>query len=126
MIKKISTILSVFVISLFVSGSIAQSSTAIDFPYEEGTVLVGFNSEVTPAEAENLISEQGFKLEKIVGVGTYVISVPNALQAISAFKQLTKVRYAELNGIVETTVIPNDPLYPQLYGMNKISAPFTV
>jgi len=122
-IKKISTILSVFVISLFVSGSIAQSSTAIDFPYEEGTVLVGFNSEVTPAEAENLISEQGFKLEKIVGVGTYVISVPNALQAISAFKQLTKVRYAELNGIVETTVIPNDPLYPQLYGMNKISAP---
>src|SRR3989304_5206652 len=123
MIKKIRSIFSVFIISLFVSGSIAQGSLSGGLPYEEGVVLVGFNNNVSSSEAKTLINEQNFKLREVVGLGVHVIEVPDTIKAISMFRQLPEVRYAEPNGIVESTVVPNDPLYSQLYGMEKISAP---
>jgi len=44
-------------------------------------------------------------------------------QGITAFQNLAGVAYVEPNYIYQACVIPNDPSYPSLWGMEKIGAP---
>lgn len=58
--------------------------------------------------------------------GTPLRSVPGLVivdGAVSDYTCQEGVLYAEADGEVTLDQIPNDPLYPQLYGMTKISAP---
>jgi subtilisin family serine protease len=44
-------------------------------------------------------------------------------EAVREFESDPDVEYAEPNYLVEALVVPTDPSYPQLWGMNKINAP---
>ena len=51
------------------------------------------------------------------------MSEADTLRAVAALNLRDDVLYAEPNYILRTDVTPNDPSFPQLYGMNLIGAP---
>src|SRR5262249_48554046 len=56
----------------------------------------------------------------------FVIDLPQGMDNVSglnAFNALSSVEYAEPNFIYNPVAIPHDPLFSQLYGLTRISAP---
>jgi len=59
-------------------------------------------------------------------IGWQCVKLPAGMTAeagIAAYEQNPKVEGAEPNYLVHADVVPNDPMYPQLWGMPAISAP---
>ncbi len=90
-------------------------------PFEDGSVLVGFQPGVTDAEAEAIVRGQGATQARAFATGAHELRVPpGRVQAtIAQLKNNPRVRYAEPNYIVEAVVDPNDTSYGQLWGLKN-------
>ena len=104
-----------------VSLGIAQSANAAD--YEAGQVIVKPKAGVALTKVLALPGV-GSALQQVDGVGATVVSVNGSVPAAArAIEATGLVTYAEPNKILKVTSTPNDALFGQLYGMQKISAP---
>jgi thermitase len=90
--------------------------------YDAHTVIVKFASGVSKAERAALLSRAGATgtAGHVNGVGADVVTVAGDPPAVAArLNRSSLVSYAEPNFILKATATPNDPLYPQLYGLNN-------
>ena len=105
-------------------------------PFVAGQVLVRYRDEATAkAQSQSLttlevngrtlpIQVERFGGSEIVE-GLRLARVPetDTMAAIAALSAQPNVLYAEPNYILHLDATPNDPQFPQLYGMTKINAP---
>ena len=90
--------------------------------YDAHTVIVKFSSGTSTAERAALLSSAGVTgtTGHVAGVGADVVTVTGDPAATAArLNRSALVSYAEPNFILRATATPNDPLYPQLYGLNN-------
>jgi thermitase len=90
--------------------------------YDAHTVIVKFASGVSQAQRSALFSTTGVTRTTghVAGVGASVVTVSGNPATVAArLNRSALVNYAEPNFILKATATPNDPLYPQLYGLNN-------
>src|SRR3954453_13359256 len=90
--------------------------------YDAHTVIVKFASGVSQTQRSALLSSAGVTRTpgRVSGVGADVVRVTGDPAAVAAqLNRSTLVSYAEPNFILKATATPNDPMYPQLYGLNN-------
>jgi thermitase len=95
-------------------------------PMVAGRILVGFKPGVASATKQDAHRVAGTLATS--GVGLSDVSVAdvapgNVAQALAAYRSRPDVAWAEPDYIKRATLIPNDPLFSQQYGPQKISAP---
>jgi subtilisin family serine protease len=87
------------------------------------TLLVGFAPGIVEATAQAAIRSVGARQVESFPDGSIGVELGSGANAASALKQLDAnpaVRYAEIDGTVHAaSVYPNDPLFPQLWGLNQ-------
>ena len=102
--------------------SAALAGTAQAAGYDNNTVIVKYANGVTSAERLALFQSAGVTrtVGSVAGVGANVVEV-SADPAVVAerLNRSALVDYAEPNFILKATATPNDPLYPELYGLNN-------
>jgi thermitase len=90
--------------------------------YEPHTVIVKFKPGVASAVAETAgkaagITSLGYTIH---GLGAQVAQVSgDPADVAAALNQSSLVEYAEVNKILRTSAIPNDPRFAELYGLNN-------
>lgn len=66
-----------------------------------GQVLVKFNEDVSRGRIEEIVQEEGGKVNNVIGsTGVYLITLPDKVdirEAVKRFSARPEVRYAELN-----------------------------
>jgi subtilisin family serine protease len=88
--------------------------------YKPGEVVVGFN---TTLSVKDISSFQGHDIkQKIEDLNAAVIAVSEGTEQafIESVVKVPSVRYAEYNWIVHAFLIPNDPLWGQQWGPQRI------
>ena len=96
--------------------------------YVPGELLVGFKGGVAPNDALTIHKQIGAEvIEQFSIVPVAHVRLPSRLSMVQAAKQYAAnpaVRYVEPNYIVRPVdTVPNDPSYPDLWGMERIHAP---
>lgn len=95
--------------------------------YKAGEVLIKFKSTVGTQSINSTLSNVGISVvERYDQVGVLKCTISggkSVLQAVDDCKKDPNVEYAEPNYIYRAFVVPNDPRFSQLYGMDKIDAP---
>ena len=96
-------------------------------PFEDGTVIVGFEPGTGPETQAAIVRGAGASDERDIGAGAHVLNVPTGKVAerIALLKAQPGVRYAEPDYILHADAAPsgpNDPYYSKLWGMQSISA----
>ena len=89
-------------------------------------VIVKFKSDVPETKQDQIESATKTKeIEKIDEINTTVLQTPDGQsgQKVAELRQKDEVEYAELNGKVEPTMIPNDSGYGNQWALPKIQAP---
>ena len=119
MTRKIVAALSAVVASLV----LASSGSAAD--YVPGQVIVKFKQGTSQQVRDSIGRRAGAaRIGRVDGVGAQVLRVTgNARAAARALDALAAVRYAEVNRVLRTSAVPNDPRFGELYGMDRIDAP---
>jgi thermitase len=100
----------------------ALSGTAHAAGYDPHTVIVKYASGVTTAERLALFDSAGVTrtVGSVAGVGAKVVSVSGDPAVVAErLNRSALVDYAEPNFILKATATPNDPLFPELYGLNN-------
>ena len=90
--------------------------------YDAHTVIVKFASGVSQTQRAALFSSAGVTgtIGHVAGVGADVVTVSgDPATSRARLNRSALVNYAEPNFILQATATPNDPLYPQLYGLNN-------
>jgi thermitase len=90
--------------------------------YDSNTVIVKYASGTTSAERGALEASAGVTgtVGSVAGVGAKVVRVSGDPAVVAQrLNRSALVVYAEPNFILEQTAVPNDPLFPQLYGLNN-------
>jgi thermitase len=90
--------------------------------YDAHSVIVKFASSASTAQRAALLSSAGVTgtTGHVAGVGADVVTVSGDPAAVAArLNRSALVGYAEPNFILRATATPNDPMYPQLYGLNN-------
>jgi thermitase len=90
--------------------------------YDSDTVIVKFASGVSSAQRAALFNTAGVNrtVGSVAGVGAQVVSVQGDPAVVAQrLNRSVLVSYAEPNFILRATAIPNDPLFPELYGLNN-------
>lgn len=92
--------------------------------YVPDEILVMFSSAFTFQEAEEIVSEYGYELTSQVSksAGVYLVSLPEGTDVISVQQKLLQhreIRVAEPNIIYYTQIIPDDPDFTSLWGLNN-------
>src|SRR4029453_7940145 len=90
--------------------------------YDADTVIVKYASGVSTAERLALFDSAGVTrtVGSVVGVGAKVVSVSGAPAVVAQrLNRSALVDYAEPNFVLKATATPNDPLFPQLYGLTN-------
>jgi thermitase len=98
------------------------TGTAQAAKYDDDTVIVKFVSGVSSAQRAALFDTAGVtgKVGNVAGVGAQVVSVQGDPAVVAQrLNRSVLVSYAEPNFILRATAIPNDPLFPELYGLNN-------
>jgi thermitase len=112
----------IFVASCLLVLLFAFAGSAQAARYDTHTVIVKYASGVTTAERLALFDSAGVTatVGSVAGVGAKVVRV-SADPAVVAerLNRSALVDYAEPNFILTSTATPNDPLFPELYGMNN-------
>lgn len=93
--------------------------------YVPGQVVVRFraNSARTARKAA-LSAESATTVKRLVVPGLQLVQVDGAVEdAVAALRRDPAVAYAEPNYLYHADAVPNDPRYPQLWGLAKINAP---
>ncbi len=115
-IKNIKMLKVILSLALLISASIIISNTYND---PQVTILVNYNSfddvSISTLESYGLINTQ-FSI-----IPTVEVTVPASTVGIIA--SLPGVKSVQENQIYQVSVVPNDPDYGQLWGMDKINAP---
>jgi thermitase len=89
--------------------------------YDAHTVLVKFAPGTTTAQRAALGASD--VVGSVQGLGVKVVRVADANAAVTALNRSPLVQYAELNQTLTAFATPNDPRYPEEYGLAKIQAP---
>ena len=108
---------SCLLVFLFAFAGSAQAAS-----YDNNTVIVKYANAVSTAERLALFNSAGVTrtVGSVAGVDARVVSV-SADPAVVAerLNRSALVDYAEPNFVLRSTATPNDPLFPELYGMNN-------
>ena len=93
--------------------------------YVPGEVVVRFRPNAGPlSRKEALSTESATTVKRLVVPGLQLVHVDGSVQdAVASFRSNSAVAYAEPNYLYHADAVPNDPRYPQLWGLAKISAP---
>jgi subtilisin family serine protease len=95
-------------------------------PFVSGELLVGFADGVSAAEQQRVLARFSGKVQRrfrrIDGV---LASIPTARMTAArrALSRDPRVEYAEPNYVLRADVIPGDPSFGELWGLQKIAAP---
>src|SRR5919107_3204092 len=98
------------------------TGTAQAARYDDDSVIVKFASGVSSAQRAALFDRAGVnrRVGSVAGVGAQVVSVQGDPAVVARrLNRSALVSYAEPNFILRATAIPNDPLFPELYGLNN-------
>ena len=98
------------------------TGTAQAAKYDSDTVIVKFASGVSSAQRAALFDATGVagKVGSVSAVGADVVRVKGDPAVVArGLNRSLLVDYAEPNFILEATATPNDPLFPELYGLNN-------
>jgi subtilisin family serine protease len=91
--------------------------------YAEDEILVKFENEIPASSVEKINSEIGTQtIKEYKKIGVYKLKLNSGLSvnnAIAAYTQNPHVIYAEPNYIAEAFLVPNDPRFTELYGLNN-------
>jgi thermitase len=93
--------------------------------YVPGEVVVRFRPNADPlSRREALSAESATTVKRLVVPGLQLVHVDGAVRdAVASLRSNPAVAYAEPNYLYHADAVPNDPRYPQLWGLAKISAP---
>jgi subtilisin family serine protease len=95
--------------------------------YKSGEVLIKFKDTVSTASINQLFSNVGLTIQKRYDhIGVYKSSINVAKTVLKVIEECNadpNVEYAEPNYVYHTFVVPNDPRFSSLYGMDNIDAP---
>jgi thermitase len=93
--------------------------------YVPGEVVVRFRPNAGPLSRKKaLYTESATTVKRLVVPGLQLVHVDGSVQdAVASFRGNPAVAYAEPNYLYHADAVPNDPRYPQLWGLAKISAP---
>ncbi|MCA0987007.1 peptidase S8 [Guptibacillus algicola] len=98
----------------------------ITMNYLPDQFIIRFKAGVTPSTALQIISRVGglTVIDTIPVLNVYVVSVDPALLNIkmTIISNFSGVEYVEYNGILNAQLTPNDPLFPQQWGLLKINS----
>src|SRR5215210_4521354 len=98
------------------------TGTAQAAKYDDDTVILKFAGAISSAQRAALFHTAGVnsKVGSVAGVGAQVVSVQGDPAVVARrLNRSALVAYAEPNFILKATATPNDPLFPQLYGLNN-------
>ncbi len=98
------------------------TGTAQAAKYDDDTVIVKFAGDVSSAQRAALFNTTGVnrKVGSVAGVGAQVLSVQGDPAVVARrLNRSALISYAEPNVILRATATPNDPLFPELYGLNN-------
>lgn len=94
--------------------------------YLPNRIIIGFLPEVLPSTALRIISQVGGLtiIDTIPALNVYVVSVSPVLLNIkmTILSNFSGVEYVEYDGILSAQLTPNDPLFPQQWGLLKINS----
>ncbi len=88
-------------------------------------IIVKFRPKTPPDVQNNLIKSFGiYQKEKLRLTDTFVLPVPEGrvVEFINKFLKNKNIEYAEEDRIATILEVPNDPYYPQQWGLSKIQA----
>ncbi|MFQ5863678.1 MAG: S8 family peptidase [bacterium] len=95
--------------------------------FKPGEVLIKFKTTVPDITINQLLSDVGLSIDKKyanIGVQKCSIEIEKpVLQIVEECNADANVEYAEPNYIYHTFLVPNDPRYSSLFGMDNIDAP---
>lgn len=93
----------------------------------DGRLIVGLESGTDAQEKAELTTLAGVrKVRELPGANAIVVEPSAAVsseEAISGLREADGVRYVQRNYVHEALGIPSDPLWDELWGMQKIGAP---
>jgi thermitase len=95
-------------------------------PAVSNQLIVGFKSGVSSSDQKSLLSNAGGKFKRrFTGVRGGSIR-PHSRVALSSLRKRleasSNVKFVEPDAIMQTSATPNDPMFPQQYGYQNISA----
>jgi thermitase len=111
--------LGVACLAMFVVG---LTGTAFAAKYDSDTVIVKYARGVSTAERVALFDRAGVRstIGAVDGVGAKVLRIAGDPATVAQrLNRSALVAYAEPNLILRATAVPNDPLFPELYGFNN-------
>jgi subtilisin family serine protease len=93
--------------------------------YVPGQVVVRFRPSADPVSRLQALSDESASRVKPLGLpGLQLLHVSGSVPAaVASLRGNPAVEYAEPNWIYHADAIPNDPRYPELWGLARISAP---
>jgi thermitase len=126
-LRLLAKILVIVPITLWfpLSSFSAEKSPSGKGAYVENEILVKFKdglSDQEKAQTHGRINANRVKEFKIVR-GLELVRIPRTLtveEAIKRYEGSSEILYAEPNYIARTQVVPNDPSYGSLWGLQKI------
>src|SRR3954466_12647643 len=107
-----------WVAALACAAALSCVGTAAAADIDNDTVIVQFRPGVTPAQQAVVLAGAPV-IGTIYGTTTKVVRVSNPVGAAARLNRSGIVRYAEVNKILRTSAIPNDPRFGELYGLNN-------
>ncbi len=123
--RRIS-LLIVTVLGLLALGGPASTAAPAKKPAQEavpGELLIGFRGDVDQKAVLKAVGATEKKSFKKIH-GALVRVGPDAVEeTLAKLRKDPRVRYAEQNFVVHADVVPNDPSFSSLWGMNSIGAP---
>jgi thermitase len=89
-------------------------------------LLVKFKQGISTVAMDETNRRVGCNVESAIPeIGVYVVTVPRGegRNKLVAYQQQSQVKYVELDGIIRTVDLPDDPYFGSQWGMTKIQAP---
>jgi subtilisin family serine protease len=124
--RRIVSGIAVVVVALWASSAAAGPAPpavpATGVPeFEQGTILIGFDPGTSAGEEKAIEGAVGAVLAQAIGDRMRVLRVPRGLELakIVELKRFASVRYAEPNYVLHALTTPNDPRFPELWGLRN-------
>jgi len=125
--RLLGTFAAAALLATIVQPALAQKGRPLPERHVAGRVLVQPRAGLSPAELDKLVKPHGGKSKKIMkGIKVHVIELPPQANAVAVAEALSKnkhVKFAEVDGVVDPSLYPNDPRYPYAWHLPKIGAP---
>ena len=114
---------------VFYFGNAQQNNPPSDAEYMPGRVIVKFKKTLPPAalkafkdQIKNEILTNKTSIIKGIDAEVWDFGKGKVLDVVAKWKKDPRIEYIEPDYIVSGSVVPNDPRYPELWGMAKIQA----